>query len=173
MRRYQEGRRIDVQAIAAELGLGRTTIYRWFGSRDHLIAHVLIRAAAPRLRRAIAGAQGVGGARLLDIFDRYNRSLASAPTLAQFLSQERETALRVITASAGLVHRTAVAQIKELIEREIAAGTYTPPVDAATLGYAIVRLAEAFLFSDEQGLRADVERLRDVEAALLGVPSRT
>ena len=34
LHRYLRGRRIDVQAIAAELGLGRTTIYRWFGSRD-------------------------------------------------------------------------------------------------------------------------------------------
>jgi AcrR family transcriptional regulator len=35
--RYLRGRRVDVQAIAAELGLGRTTIYRWFGSREELI----------------------------------------------------------------------------------------------------------------------------------------
>jgi hypothetical protein len=32
-----------------------------------------------------------------------------------------------------------------------------------------VRLAEAFLFSDV-GMRGDVDRLRDVEAAILGVP---
>jgi len=30
-RRYLRGRRVDVQAIAGELGLGRTMIYRWFG----------------------------------------------------------------------------------------------------------------------------------------------
>ena len=34
MHRYLRGERIDVQAIATELGLGRTTIYRWFGSRE-------------------------------------------------------------------------------------------------------------------------------------------
>jgi hypothetical protein len=38
---------------------------------------------------------------------------------------------------------------------------------------SIVRLAEAFLFSDvAAGIRGDVERLREVEAALLGVSSR-
>ena len=33
MHRYLRGERIDVQAIASDLGLGRATIYRWFGSR--------------------------------------------------------------------------------------------------------------------------------------------
>ena len=47
MHRYLRGRRVDVQAIAAELGLGRTTIYRWFGSREELIGEILVRAAEP------------------------------------------------------------------------------------------------------------------------------
>ena len=40
LHRYLRGRRIDVQAIAVELGLGRATIYRWFGSREELIGEV-------------------------------------------------------------------------------------------------------------------------------------
>ena len=39
------------------------------------------------------------------------------------------------------------------------------------LGFAIVKLAQAFLFNDAVvGFVADVDRLREVEAALLGVP---
>ncbi len=49
MHRYLRGRRVDVQAIAAELGLSRATIYRWFGSRENLIGEVLVRAAEPLL----------------------------------------------------------------------------------------------------------------------------
>ena len=49
-----------------------------------------------------------------------------------------------------------------------------PPVDPSTLAYAIVRLAEAFLFNDETAaMRGDVDRLREIEAALLGVPMPT
>ena len=62
--------------------------------------------------------------------------------------------------------------IAGLITEEAAAGTYEPPVEPSTLGYAIVRLAEAFLFNDAvAGIRGDVDRLREVEAALLGVRS--
>jgi tetracycline repressor-like protein len=78
----------------------------------------------------------------------------------------------MLTSSSGHVHQRAVAKIQGFVEDEIRAGTYRSPVDPATLGYAIVRLAEAFLFNDETAaMRGDVERLREIEAALLGVPA--
>jgi AcrR family transcriptional regulator len=170
MRHYLRGRRVDVQAIASELGLGRTTIYRWFGSRDELIGEVIVSAAVPLLADARAGAQGTGADALLDTFDRFNRSLAGAPALRQFVESERAAALRVITSGAGNVQPRIVAMITELIAAEVNAGGYEPRVEISTLGYAIVRLAEAFLFNDAvAGMRGDVERLRDVEAAILGV----
>jgi len=170
MHRYLRGRRVDVQAIAGELGLGRATIYRWFGSRENLIGEVLVRAAAPLLEEARASARGRGGHALLDTFDGFNRRLADAPALRQFVEQERDAALRIITSGAGVVQPRIVARIAGLIEDEVGAGRYEPQVDPSTLGYAIVKLAEAFLFNDAAaGMRGDVDRLRDVEAALLGV----
>jgi AcrR family transcriptional regulator len=170
MHRYLRGRRVDVQEIASELGLGRTTIYRWFGSREELIGEVLVRAAEPLLEGARAGARGRGGPALLDTFDRFNRELAAAPALRRYLEREREAALRIITSSAGVVQPQMVAKITALIEEEVRAGTYEPPVEPATLGYAIVTLALAFLFNDAVAdVRGDVDRLREVEAAILGV----
>jgi AcrR family transcriptional regulator len=172
LHRYLRGRRVDVQAIAAELGLGRTTIYRWFGSREGLLGEVLYRAAEPLLEAARKTARGRGGPALLNTFDRFNRSLADAPALLQFLEQERDAALRIITSSGGTLQPRMVARITGLIEDEVRAGTYQPPVEPSTLGYAIVRLAEAFLFNDAAaGMRGDVDRLREVEAAILGVRS--
>jgi AcrR family transcriptional regulator len=170
MHRYLRGVRVDLLAIAAELSVGRTTIYRWFGSRDALIGEVVVRAAEPVLEQARRDARGRGGAALLDTFDRFNRSLAASPALTRFVEHERDAALRVITSGAGNVQPRIVAMITELIEREVGAGTYDPPVEPQVLGYAIVRLAEAFLFNDAvAGMRGDVDRLRVVEAALLRV----
>jgi AcrR family transcriptional regulator len=170
--RYLRGRRLDVQAIAAELGLGRTTIYRWFGSRERLIGEVVVRATEPELVKARRGTEGQGGPGLLETFDRFNRVLADAPALKAFVEQERDAALRVVASGAGVVQPRMVELISGLIEEEAEAGTYDPPVDSSTLGYAIVRLAESFLFNDAAaGMRGDVDRLREVEAALLGVPA--
>src|SRR3954451_20338470 len=99
--RYLRGKRIDVQAIAGELGLGRATIYRWFGTREELIGEVLVRAAEPLLTEARAKARGKGGDALLDTFDRFNRSLAEAPALPAVLAQESEDAARIVTCAAG------------------------------------------------------------------------
>lgn len=169
LRRYLHGERVDVRAIAAELGLGRTTIYRWFGSREGLVGETVALAAEPLFADARADAVGRGGVALLDTFDRINRGLAAAPALRAFLELERD-ALRILTSSGGIVQPRAVATIQRFIEDEVQAGAYDPPVDPSTLAYAIVRLAEAFLFNDATAaMRGDVERLREIEAALLGV----
>jgi AcrR family transcriptional regulator len=169
LRQYLHGERVDVQGIAAELGLGRTTIYRWFGSREGLVGETVARAAEPLFDDARAGASGLGGAALLDTFDRINRALSVAPALRSFLQLERD-ALRILTSSGGIVHRRAAAKIQDFIEEEVRSGTFRPPVEPSTLAYAIVRLAEAFLFNDTTAaLRGDVDRLREIEAALLGV----
>ena len=156
--------------LAKRLGVGRATIYRWFGSRDALLGEVLAReleqlVAAHRRRVRRRGAAG-----LLEVFDSTNRSLSKAPSLRRLLEQERERALRLLTSSGGPVQPRAVACIESLIQAEISAGTYEPTVEPETLAYAIVRLAEAFLYNDAVfGVRGEYERLRRVDAALLGI----
>src|SRR3954454_19547384 len=132
-RRYLRGQRIDVQAIATELGLGRVTIYRWFGSREELVGEVLVRAAEPLLAEARAGAKGRGPRLLLDTFDRFNRGLAGAPALRTFVESERDAA-RILTSVAGPVQPRIVAMITALIEDEVGKGTYEPRAEPSTLG---------------------------------------
>src|SRR5436305_12388223 len=76
---YLRGRRVDVSAMAGELGIGRTTIYRWFGTREQLVGTVVALAAEDVLTGIEAAAKGRGAGRLLEIFDRFNRALADAP----------------------------------------------------------------------------------------------
>ena len=161
---------MDLTVLARELGLGRATIYRWFGSRDALLGDVVageLEALVAEQRRRVRrrGAEG-----LLEVFDRVNRSLTRSGALRRLLEQERDGAMRLLTSSGGPVQPRAVAAIQALIDAEVAAGDYQPPVEPGALAYAIVRLAEAFLYNDVAiGIRGDSERLRRVQAALLGV----
>ena len=169
---YLRGHRVDVQAIAAELGLGRATIYRWFGSREKLLGEIIIRATEPVLQEARRGQRGKGGRGLLNTFDRFNRALADAPALRAFFEQERNAALRIIASDASLSQARVIELITAMITDEVEAGNYKAPVEPSILAFAIVKLGQAFLFNDAVvGVRGDVDRLREVEAALLGVPA--
>jgi AcrR family transcriptional regulator len=168
---FMAGDRVDLTIVARDLGLGRATIYRWFGSRERLLSEVIANESEVLIlghRRAVRR-RGVQG--LLEVFDRINRSLARSMPLRRFVEQEGAAALRLLTSSTGVVQCRGVALVADMIETEQTAGRFEPPADPETLAYAIVRLCEAFLYNDAAfGIRGDHERLREVQAALLGVP---
>lgn len=168
---YLAGQRVDLTVLARNLGLGRATIYRWFGSRERLLGEVIADELEALIARKRSEVRRRGGQGLLEVFDRINRALSRSPALRRFLEQERMGAMRLLTAGTGMVQPRAVSCLTHLIEAEVAGGHYQPTADPETLAYAIVRLAEAFLYNDAvTGIRGDHARLREVEAALLGVP---
>ena len=141
---YRRGERIDLSLAASEAGVGRSTAHRWFGAREDLIAEVLVAAVERVVSQAAAARTHTGAEGLLEVFDAVNRALAEAEPLRRFLELERD-GLRMLARSDGGVQPRVVALMEELIDAEREAGRYEPPVDAGTLAYAIVRLAEAFL----------------------------
>ncbi|UGT45319.1 TetR family transcriptional regulator [Nocardia yamanashiensis] len=166
---FLEGKRLDVNAIAAQLGVGRASIYRWFGSRDGLLGAAIARQLDRMIAHTDRRSRATGGARLLEILDHTIHWLVEDDSLRTYFDNESTAALRLITRSDGPVHQAAVAAVEGLIERAEEQG-YQPPIERATLAYALVRLWEAFLYNDAvAGFRGDVERLRQVQTALLRV----
>jgi AcrR family transcriptional regulator len=167
---YLNGDRVDVTVVARELGLGRATIYRWFGSREALISEAVFREFQLLLTRKRKDVAGSGPLWLLNVLDAVNRTLSRSTALRRLLEQERQVGLRLLTSSGGTVQPRVVASIKALIDEQVAAGSYEPAASSDTLAYALVRLMEAFLYNDAAaGIRGDHERMREVQAALLGV----
>jgi AcrR family transcriptional regulator len=168
---YLDGQRVDITVVASRLGLGRATIYRWFGSRESLLGEVIAHQLELLVTRKRHAVRRRGAAGLLEVLDRVNRTLTRSRAVRRLLEQERDAAMRMLTSSAGVVEPRAVACVQTLIEQEMAAGDYEPPADPATLAYALVHLRHAFLWNDAtNGVRGDYERLREVQAALLGIP---
>ncbi|MFF2556604.1 QsdR family transcriptional regulator [Nocardia sp. NPDC058058] len=164
---FLAGKRLDVNAIAAQLGVGRASIYRWFGSRDGLLGATIARQLDRMVAHADKRSRAEGGERLNEILDRTIHWLVEDDSLRAYFDNESTAALRLITRSDGIVHPAAVAIVERLIERAETQG-YEPPIERNTLAYALVRLWEAFLYNDAvAGFRGDVDRLRQVQAALL------
>jgi AcrR family transcriptional regulator len=171
-RRFLRSERVDVSAISEELGTSRMTINRWFGSRDGLIGEVCSVQLERIIREARAAAVGTGAEALLDTFDRINRVIAGADPIRAYLHREQGSAFRVLASSEGPVRARAVGAITALIRDEMTRSRWRPPTDPEMLAYAIVRLAEAFLYSDTLlDIRGEVEHLLEIEAALMNLPN--
>jgi AcrR family transcriptional regulator len=167
---YLAGKRVDVQATARELGLGRVTMYRWFQTREGLLGEAIAEIAEERLRAIRARVRRRGAEGLLEVFDQFNRDVIEADGLRALLEQEKERALRLLTSASGLVQPRIVAATQALIDEEAQAGRFVPAIDSGLLAYGIVRLGEAFLYNDALfGLRGDTDHLREIEAVLLGL----
>jgi AcrR family transcriptional regulator len=169
-KRFLACERVDVQAIARELGLARATMHRWFQTRELLLGEVLGTLAVERLSATRREVPGNGAPALVETLDRFNREIALTPGMRALLAQEQERALRILTSSVGQVQPRVVACATCVIEAEVQTGHYVPTIPPDVLAYALVRLGEAFLYNDAlAGIRGDTGRLRQVEAALLGV----
>lgn len=169
---FRAGERVDVHAIASGLGLSRASVYRWFGSRDGLLGAAMARQLERMVLAADHRCRAVGARRVSQVLDRTVRWLAEDASLRTYFDNESTAALRLVTRSDGAVHQATVAALDKLIQRAQEQDGYRPPIDRETLAYALVRLVEAFLYNDAvAGFRGEVDRLRQVQEALLGVTS--
>lgn len=159
---FGRGDRLDMQQLAAGLGISRATLYRRAGNRDQLFAAVIwsnsrapLADAVRRTRRLRGVARVVAVSR--DVLTATDRSVA----LRHFLAADPEAALRVLTGAHGGVQEHFIDAFERLLELEAARGHLALGLDLPSVAYALVRLAEGFLYAD---LIADRER--DIERAV-------
>lgn len=166
-RTFMAGERIDMQDLAARLGVDRSTLFRWVGSRDRLLVDVLTSLADPTLRDIEAAADGTGGRRIAGIAGRYAAALIASPYYRAFLQRESEKALRLITTKASPLQQHIVAFFERLVTEEIDRGAPIHALGTHDLAYLIVRIIESFIYSDL--ITGDEPDAAKVEAAIAAV----
>ncbi len=146
---FLAGERIEMRTLSSGLGIGRSTLYRWFGDRDRLIGEMIWGRTQQVLEWAEARTDGSGGERITRIAARFSHSVSSFEPLGRFLQNEPEAALRVLTTKKGGVQPRVVDYFARLIREERAIGNLPSDVDATALAFAIVRIGEGFLYADQ------------------------
>jgi AcrR family transcriptional regulator len=172
-RTLRDGERLDMRALAGELGIGRATLYRWTGSRDQLLGEVLWRMSEPIWAECQATAIGTGAERVADVLRRYVERVAASEPLRHLLDAEPETALRILMTSDGPIQERTVGAVEDLLRAESQDGASLPDVDPHQLAFAIVRMGESFLYADVVAAREpDTETAAAVIRLLLGLQPR-
>jgi len=141
------GHRIDMGALAAALGVDRTSLFRWVGNRDALLSEVLWSLAVPTLVQADhATADRVGADRLAELLTHFVAD--RAPYFREFLRREPARALRLLTTIESEIQRRYVATTEWLIRAELGADPLGGAIDVHSLAYLLVRVSESFTYAD-------------------------
>jgi len=171
-RRFRHGARVEMGPLAAELGVDRTSLFRWVGNRDALLTEVLWSLAAPTLDEADARCGGSGGVHLGAVLTSFASAMITADYFRSFLGREPARAMRLLTTTSTQVQRRFTTVTELLVEREVQAGRFEPALPVHDLAYLLVRMSESFTYADLiAGEPPSAERAAAAFALLLRVPA--
>jgi AcrR family transcriptional regulator len=167
-RRFLHGERLDMQAMATELGVSRATVYRWAGNHDRLLGEVLVDLTRKTWALAECDLDERGAERVLTVYRRVLTMLVTSEPYRTALLRDPHQLLRVATRD-GRVIRTVTDLCADLVRREVERGDLGLATDVRALASAMVRIGEATIYADLlAGVEPDVSRSVDIVALLLG-----
>jgi AcrR family transcriptional regulator len=167
----RDGRRLDMQGLADELGVSRATLFRRVGSREKLLGQALWLLTERTLVTAARRweAERPAGALHTPGTGRHiNAIVAGSPGLRRLLDDEPALTLRVLTDPRGRVQTGMAAFVGELLRRDVAEFGLVTFTEPDALAYALVRLGESFLYADVLAARQpDVATADRLQRALI------
>lgn len=145
---WLKSERIHLASLAEELNIGRATLFRWVGNKDLLLGEVLWSLYDPLRMKVMAETPGHGVDYVVAVYRQINQTLLNAGPLRNFIGQDPEYALRILTSSSSTIHSRVVKANTRMLRDEIAKGHIHAPMKTESLSYFMVRLAESCLYSD-------------------------
>ena len=163
-RRFLAAERIDMSALAEELGVNRVTLYRWFGSRDRFLVEVIWSLTEDTLDEIGAASGQAGAERVVAIVVAFLERVIANRGMQRWLAEEGEHAMRLLTRHETDFQPRLIVAIERLLREE----ELELPVDLHELAYVIVRLIESYTYLDLiTGERPDASRAEPILRMLL------
>jgi len=167
-RKFLAAERIDMSALADELGVNRVTLYRWVGSREQLLVEVVWSLGSRTLEDISRRVRAKGANRIVQIVTRFLEAVISNPGMRRWLAEEGELAMRLLTRHDTDFQPRLIDAVHELLQEEADAGRLELPVDLREVAYVIVRLIESYTYLDLiTGEQPDARRAEPILGLLL------
>ena len=159
-RAFLAGERIDMQRLAADLGVNRVTLYRWVGNRARLLGEVAWELSERTIDRLLERSRARGGDRIAEVITGYIEAVRTNEGMCKTVAQEGPVAVRLFTAKDGEVQPRLVDKYRSILEAEVASGAFTPAAPLDEIAYALVRVTEACVYLDVLvGQHPDLDRV--------------
>jgi len=147
-----KGAKLDMSALAAELGIGRATLYRWTGDREQLIKEVLaifLQDTFAWIDRRLDKEKIEGPERFARAVEDMIRALTKSKPVYWLLRNEPDVALRILTGGGvNSLQTVTMEKLVGIIEQEVEKGNYRPRLEPRLLAYTTVRLVDSFVYGD-------------------------
>ncbi len=174
---FNAGHRIEIQRVAAELGVSRITLHRWVGTRDALLTEILWHLTDHAIDREVdrLGRRPHAGGRVPVIMGRLATRVVHNRGVRRMQSDELGLLTTLTTSDASTYQRRLIARVVALLDEDRRHGQLVAGISTADLAFATVRLTEAFVHTPAiTGNTATPERVQPILAALLAPhPVRT
>lgn len=113
--RFVAGERVEMQVLAAELDIGRTTLYRWVGEREQLLEEVFAGLVDDWFAEVVPQADGTGRERLIDVMRRFLEFAAGFDPLSEFAAREPALTMRLLLDREGMIAERSKAAVRDLL----------------------------------------------------------
>jgi AcrR family transcriptional regulator len=149
---WLKGRRLNLSALAEELGVGRATLMRWVGNKELLIGEIIWSLYKQLFDEAVARADQrpelTGVDYLATIYYDLNVEIMQAQPLRRFLQDDPRFGLQVLTSNVNPLQQRLVDTWRDLLDQQVAAGHIAPAMKTDDLAYFIIRIGEGTVYSD-------------------------
>lgn len=134
-------------ALATEVGMGRATLHRWFGTRERLIGDVLWSLAEHTMDDIELEADGRGADRIAFVVAALGERFLGSTAIRSFVAAE-PAALGILASPESQVLERFAARLKRLLEVEARLGALADGLDPEDVANLIVRVSSAVAFAD-------------------------
>jgi AcrR family transcriptional regulator len=157
--RFIAGERVDMTALAAQLGVNRVTLYRWVGSREQLLVEV-VWSLTRRTLDKLEAKHRRGAHRSVTILTEFLEVTIAHPGMQRWLAEEGESAMKLLTRHETDFQPRLIAAVEGLID--------PADPDRHEVAYALVRVIESYTYLDLiTGETPEAGRARPIFARLL------
>jgi AcrR family transcriptional regulator len=117
--RFLAGERVEMQTLAGDLDIGRTTLYRWVGEREQLLEEVFAGLVVEWFAEVVPQAKGAGRDRLLDVMRRFLEFAAGFDPLSEFAAREPALTMRLLLDREGMIAERSKQAIRTLLDEDV------------------------------------------------------
>src|SRR5437660_6188805 len=117
-RKFLAAERIDMSALADELGVNRVTLYRWVGSREQLLVEVVWSLGRQTLENVERRVRATGAERVVSVLTRFLEAVIANDGMRRWLADEGELAMRLLTRHDTGFQPRLIAAVERLLRDE-------------------------------------------------------